>query len=720
LNWDSEYDNMKLDILLVEDSKVTVRIVSMILKKSKDMQYNLTHADSIDAALSLLNENEYDVILLDLNLPDSKGIETFYKTQKVSKGAAIIVESGNDDEYIAITTIQNGAQDYISKKNLTSELMNGSIRYAVERKRIEDELKYRFHFEQIITSISSYLISLGHDETDIGISRTLQQIVNFSKVDRCSFIILNDEVNIVNYYEWCVEGIESGFSNIDKVALKQSLPWFFSQTEDLYETNISAIDELPPEASTDRDFFESLKIKSFAALPLIDKENLRAIICFETVEAQRVFKDDDLSLLRVVGEILINFLGSKLLEKSREENEIMLSTILNSIHSGILVVDAKSKLVVRANDSAINMINAAKDDILGADINRFLVVDVENLLSDIQDLSCSKMKETQLKVSEDRTVPVLLSSTIIMSESGKHLVLCLTDITERKIAEYELAHDQKLKSIGSLAAGIAHEINTPTQFVSDNTRFLQDAFGDFDLLYQKYRLLVNEAEKAGQFSNLIAEIKTLTDEIDVEFLNEEIPTSINQSLDGLSRISNIVNAMRDYAHPEIKEMKSSNINKLIENAITVGRNEWKYSAKIVTEFDDSIPPISCLPGEISQVILNMLINAVHAIQDTFEEGCDQMGLIKIKTGLDDNWIEISISDNGSGIPQKIKNSIFDPFFTTKEVGKGTGQGLALVRNVIVEKHGGSISLESEKGEGTTFILRLPAKKTADDKILTKV
>jgi len=624
------------------------------------------------------------------------------------------VESGADDEYTAITTIQNGAQDYISKKNLTSDLLNSSIRYAIERKRIEDELKYRFHFEQIIASISSYLISLGHDETDIGISRTLQQILNFSKVDRCSFIILNDEVNIVNHFEWCAENIEPGFSSIDKAALKQSFPWFFNQTEDLYETTISTIDELPPEAATDRDSFKSINIKSFAALPLIDKESLRAIICFETVNTQREFKDDDLSLLRVVGEILINFLGSKLLEKSREENEIMLSTILNSIHSGILVVDAQSKLVMEANDSAINMINATKDKILGTDINGLLPAEMANLLSEMHEQSGSKIKETKLIVSEDKIVPVLLSSTLIRIDSGEHLVLCLTDITERKIAEYELAHDQKLKSIGSLAAGIAHEINTPTQFVSDNTRFLQDAFGDFDSLHQKYRLLVDESEQSGRFKTLVSEIRAITDEIDVEFLNEEIPTSIHQSLDGLSRISTIVNAMRDYAHPEIKEMKASNINKLIENAITVGRNEWKYSAKIVTDLDGSIPPVSCIPGEISQVILNMLINAVHAIQDTFEEGCDQMGLIKIKTGLYDDWAEISISDNGSGIPDKIKNSIFDPFFTTKEVGKGTGQGLALVRNVIVEKHAGTINIESKINEGSEFIIRLPMKNESEN------
>jgi signal transduction histidine kinase/DNA-binding NarL/FixJ family response regulator len=703
--------NSEKMILLIEDSPVTAHLIRKLIFKSDFKEYQLIHAASLEAAREQLNHHKFDIILSDLGLPDSRGIDTFNKVLELSKNAAIIVDSGNEDESIAIQAIQNGAQDYIMKGNLTSDMLNRTLRYALERKRVEDEIKYKTRFEQTITGISSYLISLGHDEIEIGLTRTLQYIGHFCDVDRCSFVTMNDDLMIEDCYEWCAEGVDAGLDNVERAELKTHLPWYFSMLEDFNELLIPSVADLE-DREEEKRYFHSIGVKSKVALPLIDKESLRAIISYETVQSEKTPSDDDLALLRIVGEIIINFLDSKLLEKSREANEMMLKTILNSLHSGVLVANAHTDITVMVNHSAGHMINALEEEILGIEYHRFL--SASDGVNEAQSENEANIRESQLNALKGKPIPILLSSSKIMIDGGEHHVLCFTDITDRKIAEYELAQDQKLKSIGSLAAGIAHEINTPTQFVSDNTRFLQDGFSDLSELLEKYQELLEKAEKIESCSELVSEIKELAEEIDIGFINEEIPKSISQSMDGLTRISTIVNAMRDYAHPEVKVMKASDLNKLIGNAITVGRNEWKYSAELETEFDESLPPVLCLSGEISQVILNMIINAVHAIQDSLGENSEEMGRIRISTRSDEDWAEIRIRDSGKGMPEDIQDRIFDPFFTTKEVGKGTGQGLALARGVIVEKHGGTIAVESELGKGTEFIIRLPVSGTTEE------
>jgi signal transduction histidine kinase len=165
--------------------------------------------------------------------------------------------------------------------------------------------------------------------------------------------------------------------------------------------------------------------------------------------------------------------------------------------------------------------------------------------------------------------------------------------------------------------------------------------------------------------------------------------------------------MKDFSHPGTKEKIPLDLNHAIESTITVARSEWKYVANLETEFDRSLPLISCEPGGFNQVILNLIVNAAHAIADVVGKESSERGKIKVQTRNCGDWVEIRIQDTGSGIPEEVRSRIFDPFFTTKEIGKGTGQGLAIARSVIVDKHDGSIHFETEEGKGTTFIIRLP-------------
>ena len=281
------------------------------------------------------------------------------------------------------------------------------------------------------------------------------------------------------------------------------------------------------------------------------------------------------------------------------------------------------------------------------------------------------------------------------------------DVTERKALQEQLLQAQKLESVGQLAAGIAHEINTPTQYIGDNVRFLKDAFQDLKTLLTSYEGWFPAAGK-NQLSREPLEIAAAAvDQADAAYLLEEIPKAIDQTLEGVGRVAALVNAMKEFSHPDTKEKSLLDLNRAIAGTITVARNEWKYVAELKTDFDPSLPPVSCHPGEINQVVLNLIVNAAHAIGDVARQGDRKRGIITVHTLRCSECAEIRIEDTGTGIPEKFRTRIFDPFFTTKEIGKGTGQGLAIARSVVVDKHGGSLHFETEEGKGTTFIVRLP-------------
>jgi two-component system, NtrC family, sensor kinase len=286
------------------------------------------------------------------------------------------------------------------------------------------------------------------------------------------------------------------------------------------------------------------------------------------------------------------------------------------------------------------------------------------------------------------------------------------DITERKNLEKQLTQAQKLRSIGQLASGIAHEINTPTQYVGDNTRFLQDGFADLLVVLTQQACLLRAARSGPVSPEVIRAVDEAIRRADLDYLTSEIPLAISHTLEGVDRIAKIVRAMKEFAHPGREEKVAADLNKIIETTLTVARNEWKYVADLVTEFDRCLPEVTCHPGEINQVILNLVVNAAHAVEDQVKLGRITKGVITVATRRKDDWVEIQISDTGGGIPEEIRPRIFDPFFTTKEPGRGTGQGLAICHPVIVEKHGGRIFFESEVGRGTTFTINLPLERQA--------
>ncbi len=284
----------------------------------------------------------------------------------------------------------------------------------------------------------------------------------------------------------------------------------------------------------------------------------------------------------------------------------------------------------------------------------------------------------------------------------------LVELKEKEQLQARLLHTQKLESVGQLAAGIAHEINTPTQYIGTNINFLDEAFADLTALIKKFLALLTAAENSSFAPEPVHAVRDKLEEVDWEYLAEEIPEAISQTKDGVHRVSSIVQAMKEFSHPGSKEKTAVDLNRLIETTMTVARNEWKYLAEIKTDFAENLPNVPCFSDELGQVMLNLLVNAAHGIAEKLGANPEgKKGTINLSTRRINDMVEIRITDNGIGIPEAISNNIFDPFFTTKEVGKGTGQGLAIARDVIVNKHGGTLEVESGEGKGATFILCLP-------------
>ena len=323
-----------------------------------------------------------------------------------------------------------------------------------------------------------------------------------------------------------------------------------------------------------------------------------------------------------------------------------------------------------------------------------------------------------LRCDQAPGAPAELGLTLIpLGDSANHGMQSMiigADVTERKLLEEQLAQAQKMEAIGHLAAGIAHEISTPAQFVGDNTHFLREAFTDLRQIRGCFQTLADAVRNGSQVAEPLHAIDTAVNDLDLDYLEEEVPLAIDHILDGVGRISKIVRSMKFFAHPGDIEKAPLDLNEAIESTIIISRNEWKYVAEVETDFDGSIPPVPGQRGEINQVILNLITNAAHAIAEKHGNSPAVKGRINIATRYRAGWVEVRIQDTGAGIPAAIRHQVFDLFFTTKEEGIGSGQGLAIAHSVIVEKHGGVLTFESEPGAGTTFIIRLPVDGETQD------
>lgn len=396
--------------------------------------------------------------------------------------------------------------------------------------------------------------------------------------------------------------------------------------------------------------------------------------------------------------------------KASRDSEITYQQILDSLADMVLVKGENSR-VLWANRAFREMYGMSNEQLRGIIDAPFVEPDyTEQYVKDDREVFVTgktlDIPEEPIRRHDGAILTVHTVKSPVFDREGKVIktVGLFRDITERKRLELELRQAQKLESVGLLASGIAHEINTPIQFVSDQTQFVQSAVGDLTALCQRYRLLIANAAPGTFPADELAAIQELEEAADLDYVANHLPTAFVAILDGTSRVTKLVQAMKEFAHPDSNDCSPADINQALHNTLIMANNQLKYVAKVEVELAE-IPLVNCRIGELNQVFLNVLVNAGHAIADAIADSA-RLGRIRVTSRQEGQAVVINIEDNGTGIPEAARARIFDPFFTTKKVGRGTGQGLAIAR-AMMAKQGGSITFDTETGRGTTFHLRLP-------------
>ncbi len=425
------------------------------------------------------------------------------------------------------------------------------------------------------------------------------------------------------------------------------------------------------------------------------------------------------------GHYLCFFVRDTTLREEAEEARKEMELIINGSRAVAFKVRADQNLTFEFVSSNINQYGFEAEELCLRTFSMLHIIhpgDTERIRSEMMDKVLNEggefEQEFRIRTERGATHWVQSHTWIRCNPVSRvcHFHGILLDISEQKrmekerqLMEVRLRQAQKMEAIGQLAAGIAHEINTPTQFVGDSVQFLKNSFSDIVTILEAYEALRHATTEGTSSGEALIRLTDCLEKADLPFLLEEIPRSLDRTLNGIRRINDIVHAMKDFSRLRDGEMEMVDINQALISTITVARNEWKYVADVEQDFSASLPLVRCLPSSINQVFLNILVNAAHAIADKNAGGENGKGKIGIRTRHYGDWIEISFRDTGTGIPESVQSKIFDPFFTTKEVGRGTGQGLAIAYDIVVNKHNGKITFETEIGRGTTFYVRLPMK-----------
>ena len=391
-----------------------------------------------------------------------------------------------------------------------------------------------------------------------------------------------------------------------------------------------------------------------------------------------------------------------------------LQTLMDNLPDCIYFKDTQSRFVrVNWAQAAFCGFRSPEESLGKTDAECFPLPFAEQTLAEEQRLYATGEpiidKVQVLKTASGESIWISATKVPIRDAAGQvnGLVGVSRNVTERQTMEAQLRQAQKLEAVGQLAAGIAHEINTPTQYVGDNTRFLQDSFQSLVELLRNHQTLLQARPDHPAGPKFLAQAQEHLAAIDLDYLLTQIPAAISQTLEGIERITKIVRAMKEFSHPGGKEKTFADLNHAIETTVTVARNEWKYVAEMALDLDPQLPLVPCFLGDFNQAVLNLVVNAAHAISEVAGQKSGAKGRINVATRHLGDGVEIRVSDTGAGISEHLRPRIFEPFFTTKPVGKGTGQGLSIVYGAIVKRHGGSVAFESKVGQGTTFILRLP-------------
>lgn len=638
-----------------------------------------------ETAEERLRAVEFDLVIADRQMPGDAGTVLLRYVVRYYPDTATMLMTTADDPHIALTVTQGGITDYLSKPIQKNSVL-ARVANALRRRELEiANRRYREHLETLVSErteslerayrhLESTQIALRERERDY---RRLVENAN-SVILR---IATDGTIRFANPYALKF----FGFSHEELIG------------RHVTETLLPSEDLLGMEP---RALWNAVAADP-AAYAVNENRNIRRDGSLVWVAwTNKGIHDDEGRLTEILS------IGNDVTDrKIATEKLLLMATVVEQMMESVFITDTAGR---------IEYVNPAFERITGYTAAEAVGRTPRILKSGHHDeayyrrmwgtiSSGNVWREMFVNRRKDGTLYHAVGTILPVKNAAgaiRNYVSVKRDITQEMVMEAQLRQAQKLESIGQLAAGIAHEINTPMQYVGDNVRFLQESF-------ERLRPMLEylSTEEGGKTAS--PALEGLARESRIEFLLREITPAFRETLEGIASVTHIVGAMKKFSHPG-GEKTLGDINVHIRNTVTVTRNEWKYVADMDLDLDENLPPVPCHAGEFNQALLNLIINAAHAIEERLGGRSPvRKGRITIRSRREENRVVIQVEDTGTGIPEAIRHKVFDPFFTTKGVGRGTGQGLSIAWSAIVEKHGGTIGFDTREGEGTTFLIRMP-------------
>jgi PAS domain S-box-containing protein len=690
---------MTTKVLLVAQQADNAACVVEMLLSSPRADFFIEHVDSVTTGARRLGGNSFDAVLLDLGPAVFDHSEELSLLAAAAPAVPIIVLTETDDENIGAAAVLAGAQDYLVKPRINGDALRRVIRYSGERLRAQRDFERLGHYyETILQAMGDGVLGLDERGRVSFANRTASRLLGRSAGE-----LLGSPIGRLlgcNHFEQggCQTCFVSGCEKVHAEGETMRLHPSGSAPIECVCTAVRSGDVLDGVVVVFRDATERQRQEASMA---DHQKQLEDVVAERTQKLSREIAD------------------RKRIEAALRESQHRMQSITESLFEGVLVLDAGGN-VVFANHSADMLLGETQQTRLaGREIDSVFTLMDGKLPVRFQDGPFRRVAETGTILRDDdavfqtsggRSLMVAFAcSPLMVAGQRTGSIISFRDICALKKAQQEALQASKLASVGQLAAGIAHEINTPTQYIGDNLRFIGEAFAAICTLLERCRVVLGGDSLPSLATDAGDLLRQAMRDADTDYLVGEIPQAITQSLEGVGQVSRIVLALKEFSHPGERDKVAVDLNRSIENTLAVSKNEWKHVADIELALDPELGQVLCLPGEMNQVLLNLVVNAAHAIDAAQSRRGHNAGKgrISIATFRNGGAVDITIRDNGTGMSEAVRQRIFDPFFTTKDVGKGTGQGLAICRDVVVTKHGGRIEVETEEGRGTLFTITLP-------------